>query len=257
MNGSLHIVEFLVSQGANINAHVKHGIASLDRAVGGGSLEVAKFLLQKGAEVNVDAAGCPGLGEAARDGNNPLVLLLLDHGAKENIASPITEPELLRAACSGNAETVALLYERGFARQGPFSLFAATRRGEPLRAVELLLAQGIDINTIRGRDGQSFLHAAVLRESYRLRFPQCYVGSPWEVLRFLLHKGADANIRDGSGQTARDLAISNGKMDAVQIFERQNVIDFSLLYVNCVVPLLPTLDEAPPFYPIELKDDDV
>ena len=222
-SGNFHMAKVLVSEGANVNAHVKHRDTPLDRAAWGGNLELAKFLLQEGAVANVDAAGCRGLGWAASSGQTALVSFLLDNGAEANTTPPITCPELFEAALSGNAETVALLYKRGFASQGAYSVRAAIMQGQ-LSAVEVLLAQGIDINATRGRDGQSFLHAAVLCQSYRAKSRAEVVKSelPWNEVRFLLDKGADATIRASNGQTALDLAVVSGLMDAVEIFDAKS-----------------------------------
>jgi len=218
--GNLQIAEILVNKGADVNAKSISGDRPLDRAAVGGDLEIATFLIQKEAQVNNKEEGCSGLGLAARNGYTSMVALLLDHGAKA-IIPRYKNYELLAAARSGTAATVSLLYERGFVHQGRPSLFMAILV-DPLNVVELLLAQGVNINA-RSRKGQSVLHFAVLRRPVDRTGSRGVLLSRWEVLQFLLDKGADIEARDVNGQTAKDLATASNYVEAVGILEPRTI----------------------------------
>ena len=215
-SGCLQIVEILISKGANVDGTDPGSDRPLDRVAAQGHLDIVEFLLGEGAQVNAEEGGCKGLGGAALGGYTAMVLLLLEHGAKA-IKPQGMNFELLLAARSGNAETVSLLYERGFAHQGPRSLHIATLI-DPLSVVELLLAQDIDINS-RNKKGQTILHAAILRRPLDQRNLNGIFRPDVEVLKRVLNRGADTEAKDKREQTAKDLAIVCNNMDAVRILE--------------------------------------
>ncbi len=67
--------------------------------------------------------------------------------------------------------------------------------------IQLLLENGIDIDA-RAKDGSTALHAA---SAY----------GTLEVLRFLLERGASAEIRDNQGRTARQM-VSGTRDEAMK-----------------------------------------
>lgn len=80
------MVQFLISQGADINKEAIHGIkrTPLQAAAEHGSLDIVELLLQKGANANDKAAerwGATALQCAAMSGNCNIAALLLDNGA--------------------------------------------------------------------------------------------------------------------------------------------------------------------------------
>ena len=218
--GPIQMIELLLSRGADINAKDFCEDTPLDIAASGGRLDVMKLLLQNGVRINPEEDGCNGIGGAAFNGHTSIVAFLLDHGAQA-VIQPRKFPELFSAARSGNMETVSLLYERGFACQGPDSLREAARRG-PLKAVKLLLAQGIDVNA-QNHSGISALHCAILGARLHARDStgdsSGFVPTRWEVLQFLLDQGADVNARSYKGHTAKDMAIALNYVIAVAIIE--------------------------------------
>ena len=220
--GNLRIAEFLLNRGADINAKCTAGDRPLDRAAVRGDLEMVEFFIQRGAQVNDNDRGCNGLHLAAAHGYTSMVTFLLDHGATAHISRASNECELFAAAWSGNAATVSLLYERGFAHQGPPALFMAIMV-LPIEKIELLLAQGVDINA-KTKKGQSVLHLSLLRRHVYCNDPQEFLDTRWEVLRLLLDRGADPEARDRNGQTAKDLAAASNHVGAVEILEARTML---------------------------------
>ena len=220
--GNLVMVKILIINGADVNARNNWGDNPLDSAASGGYLEIAELLLEKGAEVNnhEKEEGCNGLGYAASHGHTSTVALILDHGAKE-LSPRHKKPELLLAARSGTAATVLLLYKRGFAHQGPQSLFKAILM-DPLDVVKLLLQQGVDINA-RDTKERSVLHFAVLGKRFERSNTHGVLHPRLEVLKFLLENGVDAKAEDSSGQTAKDLAVASNYIEAVDLLEYGNI----------------------------------
>ena len=221
--GNLEMVKILIINGADVNARNNWGDNPLDSAASGGHLETAELLLEKGAEVNNNGKeeGCNGLGQAARHGHTSTVALLLDRGAKE-LSRRHMNPELLLAARSGTAATVSPLYKRGFAHQGPPSLFKAILT-DPLDVVKLLLQQGVDVNA-RDTKERSVLHFAVLTKRFERANAHGVLHPRSEVLRFLLENGADTTAEDASGQTAKDLAVASNYIEAVELLESGNIL---------------------------------
>jgi hypothetical protein len=80
------VAEFLVSQGANIDARRSDGVTPLVLAVRSRNFDVVKFLISKGADVNVNNGfrNATLLHEVARKGDIELVQLLISKGANVN-----------------------------------------------------------------------------------------------------------------------------------------------------------------------------
>ncbi|RLN29996.1 hypothetical protein C2845_PM05G02630 [Panicum miliaceum] len=83
--GSLDIVKFLISSGADPNKANNRGITPLHLAAGQGRCEIAEYLLSKGANVDpISQEGEVPLHIAARRGMSRMVKLLLRHSAECN-----------------------------------------------------------------------------------------------------------------------------------------------------------------------------
>lgn len=83
-------------------------------------------------------------------------------------------------------------------------LLIATQVNSDTPIAELLIAASADVNVVDQRYGQTPLHYAV-RENNR------------EVVRLLLHSGANSNARSSSGDTPLQFAVAKGYPDIVEL----------------------------------------
>jgi|GEM_PF-1943737 len=132
----LDIARLLLDRGANPNALSKDFLA-LGVAISEEDLNGFTERFAAGANVDpVTAAAMSPLHFAANRGNNELVKLLLDHGARpDGPTGPFASP-VLQAACHRHRETVQLLLSRGADLHGP--LFVAIVKGDKEMAGFLL-----------------------------------------------------------------------------------------------------------------------
>jgi len=112
---SLDCVQWLVEQGADINAKTKGDSVPLSEAISGDQPDIAKYLIEKGADLRVtDSSGVTLLHRAARKKNPGFATLLLAKGADINAKSKTGVTPLHRAAEYKSAiETLKLLLAKG------------------------------------------------------------------------------------------------------------------------------------------------
>ncbi len=182
------------------------------------ALDIARSLLEKGAYVDmrlkkeppyrsggdraytdagpdsrVLSGGATALHNAAKSGDVEAVKLLLEFGARVDIANMVYEVTPIHTAAG-----VWRVY--GIFMETPVS--GAYKTGaDAARIMELLLAAGADIHQLAA-NGQNVAHGAAK--------------AGWnEALQFAWEQGVDFSVRDVGGYTARDLALGMGHMDTV------------------------------------------
>lgn len=204
----------LLGEGAPVNHSGLGEMAPLHLAAARGCEEGARLLLENGAEANArERFGWTPLHLAAANGHRDVALLLLDAGADVN--APCARGGLTplhRAAFNGHPEVVELLLQRGaevdaMSKGGhiadwmgpgemtPLHWAAAGHSEGNVRAVELLIAAGADVNhhdDRRGR-GMTALHWAALAENPA-------------TIATLMKAGASPDAQEDRGQTPRDFA---------------------------------------------------
>lgn len=182
--GSVEIVEELLSHGAIVDARSKSGLTPLHQAARKGNLGIVKLLLEKQADVNaVDRAGMTPLIWACNLGTNgDVVKLLLNYKPEVNLTNRFGETALVAAVANGNAD-----------------------------AVKALLDAGADVNLGNNFGGGSIMHAAV-------------TACPIETIELLLSKKPDLTVQDGEGDTALDLALQDGRDDVAALLRQQGAI---------------------------------
>lgn len=149
---------------------------------------------------------------AAKQGDRTMVDLLLVSGADVNAASNNGWTALMLAAVKNHAGLAGQLLARGADvnaadAYGWTPLLRAVYEKRPAVVRVLLRDASIDVNARNEHGGTALHYAAAL-------------GDP-EMVRSLLHKGADADARDASDRTPRTMAIEQGKVEVVRILSER------------------------------------
>jgi ankyrin repeat protein len=185
------------------------------------ALDIARTLLEKGAYVDMRLkqeppfrggdrgytdgspdsrvlnGGATALHKAAKAGDIEAVKLLLEYGARVDIANMVYEVTPLLAAAG-----VWRVY--GIFREVPIS-GEYTTGGEAAEVMQLLLDAGADIRE-RASNGQNVAHGAAK--------------TGWnEVLQLAHDRGVDFTARDVGGYTPRDLAAAKGHVETVAFID--------------------------------------
>ena len=218
--GDLQVVRSLVKSGTDVNAASGDGSTPLLWAAHGSSLEIARALIA--AKATVDAAndfGVTPLLAASRSGDASMVELLLRAGADPKRSHPEGETPLLSAARAGSVPVARLLLARGVDAntaegvQKTTPLMWAAAEGH-LDVVDLLLEGGADPN----RQG----HVTSLTTRHNADHPTggftalmfAARNGNEAMVRKLLARGANINLKNGDDASAAMIAIYNDRFDA-------------------------------------------
>jgi len=161
------------------------------------NVDAAKDLISRGADVNhaSETVGSPLL-IAADIGDPEITKLLIEHHADVNFQTPDGDTTLLAAVRGGNFACIDLLLASGADRYLPGArrngLTEATASDETIDLVRHLLDLKFDPNWI-GRDGTPPIVSAAAYDSEL-------------CVQALLAAGADPDLPDKQGRTARDAA---------------------------------------------------
>jgi quinoprotein dehydrogenase-associated probable ABC transporter substrate-binding protein len=240
-------LERWLEEGADLNQELSNAVIASD-------VDRIKFLIEKGAEINKpDSQGWTPLANAARQRKDKIVKVLLDAGADPNIASNGMTP-LIAAAMRDHVASVKVLAENGAdveepGPQGfrPLALAIAEQRYEVAKA---LMEAGADVSIASGADGLTPLmliaaqmaaadgamfvpgstrpidvakglidrganvNAQAKNGTTALMVAATHNNPP--MIGLLMEAGADANLKNDRGQTARDVAQLNGNAEAAQ-----------------------------------------
>ncbi|XP_075222552.1 tankyrase isoform X2 [Lycorma delicatula] len=240
--GRRDVVEFLLSEGASIQARDDGGLHPLHNACSFGHADVVRLLLEAGANPNTrDNWNYTPLHEAAIKGKVDVCIALLQHGADPSIrntegktALEVAEPgpravlvgehrkeELLEAARAGAEDRLLALltplnvncHASDGRRSTPLHLAAGYNRN---RVVQLLLQHGADVHA-KDKGGLVPLHNA------------CSYGH-FEVTEMLMKAGANVNAMDLWQFTPLHEAASKSRSEVCSLLLSQGA-DPTLL--NC------------------------
>jgi ankyrin repeat protein len=231
--GRVEVIKALLARRVDVNRRGRNGRSPLVAAVSGlgvetyseQRLQVAGILIAAGADVNArePSSGLTPLYYAAGMGtthSEPMIQLLLAHGADVRAVAMQGVPLLTAAAGSGDRRVVQLLLDRGAdvnatADQGGTALSAAAYGGH-LEVVLLLLDRGADVNR---RVPGSRLHwdglpLAAALDPARTRDKSTMVARR-EVAELLIARGADVNVTTYGDETLLHRAAFEGDLPGV------------------------------------------
>lgn len=208
----LPVVEYLASQGANINLPTYDGKTALMLAAGAGHVDLLQKLLAARANVNfANDRGGTALMYAATGGDPDSVELLLSHGASVNVKAANGWTAVTLASAKGYENIVKRLLNAGSDVNvadiyGLTPLMRAVS-GQKLEVVRILLDQkSLRINA-KDDQGETALHYAAASGSK-------------EISRLLLTRGADANARDSADRTPAKVALLEGHPEIAEFIEK-------------------------------------
>ncbi len=170
---ALGLMKVLFAHGANPNAQLK--TAELQRAHTPGEPTLGE--------------GATALMRAAKNGDAAAITLLLDNGAKVDLAEKNGTTPLMFAAGLG----------RGI---GVFAKDFATD-AQMLDAAKVLVARGADVNAVSAA-GQTPMHFAAQAADANFPAPSD------DMVHFLAGKGAHLDVKDKQGRTPIDMALGKG-----------------------------------------------
>ncbi|MDY0122347.1 MAG: ankyrin repeat domain-containing protein [Sulfurimonas sp.] len=198
----IDILEYMIDNGANINARDYSNWTPLMRAIETDRTDLALLLIKKGADINLDIKGNNSIAyNAAYRGNIPVLKLLIEKGTNPNLINNFFGDSLLHSAVNGNQKaTIETLIQLG----ANVNIKEKTYMKTPLHnacdkglieIVKILLKNGANINA-KDKYGNTPLY-------YAIRFGK----NEEELIKFLLKNKANINNQDNNGRTVLYEAI--------------------------------------------------
>jgi ankyrin repeat protein len=231
-------VRALVKSGADVNAKSGDGSTPLLWAANNGSVEIARILIASKAVVDTaNDFGVTPLLQASRVGDSAMVDLLLRSAANPAKAHPEGETPLLAASRSGSVPAVRLLLTRGVdvnhaeSFQKTTALMWAAAEGH-LDVVDVLIEAGADpnrqghITTLTDRNNADHPTGGFTALMFAAR-----AGND-ALVRRLIAKGANINLKNGDGASAAMVAMYNDRFDVAKtLIELGSDVNDGSLYV--------------------------
>jgi len=168
------VVKYFLSIGADMNLIDNYGIL-WHQAVKSGNVDIVKCFLDAGVDVNSQIEGMSLLKYSTKGGNVEVLKTLLEAGAVMDINEP---DELVIASALGMTEIC-----------------------------EFIISLGVDVNSQISEKDQIISREPRLRDRCFMSsalMQATYWGYP-ETVKYLLSVGADPNMMNAAGETARDI----------------------------------------------------
>ncbi|NGX59980.1 MAG: hypothetical protein KR126chlam3_01140, partial [Chlamydiae bacterium] len=209
MYGKAEVVEYLLSQGADVNALNEGGKALLHIAAEEGDEAAVEDLVAKGAEVNARTKdGKTALHIAAQEGHAEIVEYLPSHGADVDARDSSDWTPLHLASCHGDPSCTELLLSKGAdvnarTKKGKTPLEFAMYNGHNQVVNILKKAENLDLTRMVA--GETILHRNVrLKSKY--------------AKDIIALENNGINLPDGkNGATPLHLAVANGDKELAKV----------------------------------------
>eukprot|EP00057_Strongylocentrotus_purpuratus_P015866 XP_011670340.1 PREDICTED: serine/threonine-protein phosphatase 6 regulatory ankyrin repeat subunit C-like [Strongylocentrotus purpuratus] len=235
-NGQLYgqetVIEYLISQGADVEKATPDGQTPLHLAASPGCLKATKVILSQGANVNQgDTKGLTPLLIAAPRGKLDSQEAEVNRGDNDGwtalqIAAQNGHLDISKYLVSQGAEINGILDHRD--DEGLTAIHLATQNGHA-PVVESLVSHGASLN-IQSNDGKTCLHEAIILSDHTISedFYQHELSPEKALVLYLLEHGAKLDIRDGQGKLPIHYATNE---DIRQIiFSRSPSIEMITIY---------------------------
>ncbi len=212
ISGNIEIVKFLISKGADQNAHTNEGKLPFHIAASGKNLEVVKLLIPKNLDEKFANTSCGENNElplhlAAQGGHLEIVLLLLPFTKDINCTNIQKWTPLHYAASSGHIDIVNHLVTNGANpdvannnSELPLHLAVRHRHLEIVKFLTPKMKKDIDATDNQGRT--ALFYAAGSRNT--------------EILDYLLQQKANPNTHDKNGLLPLHYAARSGSLENME-----------------------------------------
>ena len=207
-------IKLLIQHGADVNAKAKSGnTAFLIAAVGHENLETLTLLMKSGADVlALNNRKENALIRAASFGDTATVSFLINKGIDVNARSSDTATALINAALNVNTPVVIQLLENG-ADPDVICFFgltalAAAATYDDVESVTALLKKVKKIN-VQDQLGFTPLIWAAYNEHDNVA-----------IIRAIIDKGANINMKSNDGSTALSMALKKGNTPTVALLQK-------------------------------------
>ena len=205
--GYTEMIQYLVENGAAIDARDRRGCTPLVSAAAWGHKAAVEMLLAHKASIDLaDDLGRTPLHWALRLGRGDVAELLCARGADQNAKTHLGVSQLMCAAAGGCLPILERLLTSGADpdernNHGATPLMGAAAEGR-VEAAQLLLTHGANANAKENSGLDALQYAA-----YRGHL---------DFAKLLLSHGADVNSRSNEGWTALHAAACGGHLDVVE-----------------------------------------
>ena len=198
-NGNYDLVKLLLDRNCNARAVTTFGDTPFLEAVYSNNLKVIDLFAEREADGSCDQnnLGTTCVHAAAEEGNLQMLVRLLKAGAKPDLVDKIGRSALLMATLEGRHAMIQPLLSLGLAVDGPvdyhWTPLGTACEGGYLRCVEILVQNEANIHLVNKHTNMTPIHLAAASHK-----PQ--------IIRKLVHCGADLFSRDRYGNSALDYA---------------------------------------------------
>jgi ankyrin repeat protein len=207
--GNLNVLEFLITNGANVNLPTIHGETPLIKAAINGHIDIIKTLLKHKAEVNRQTnKGLSALHCASQFDYPEIIKLLIENEANIDIDKPtnLGFSALHLASIGGNLEIMKILIENG-ANVNRLN----EKYGAPLHQA---MASG-NVNVIRYLISEAQADINLLTCDRTTPLMTATARGHFEIVKVLLEQKAEVNIQTIKGLSA--LHLANGCLKIAEL----------------------------------------